>query len=467
MFLTYLMLAVALCLSGVAAYYSIVGLTAIFAAAVVPIVVMGSILEVAKLVVTVWLHEYWPRVKFTMRAYMVPAVIALMFITSMGIFGFLSKAHLDQTVPAGDIQAEVTILDEKIRTQRDNIDTARRALQQMDAQVDQMLGRTADDRGAERAVQIRRQQGKERSRLQTEISEAQAAIVQLQAQRAPKAAEVRKVEAEVGPIRYIAALIYGDNPDANLLERAVRWVIILLVAVFDPLAIMMLLAATESLRWQRQDRAQSAVAPPAPSSDDEPSRGADYPLELIQETDQTLPAEISPEHQSQTPESLDPVVTEVPEPTADEVEPKNADYIELQTLSEKQAMKIWKRQNPEKTLKEQRHLFNMGILDKLPWADLVPDNLSPIEPETGFGTVFPDSPTKGDVFVRTDRVPHVLYKYNGDTWIEVLKDANSSYAYNDAYIQHLIEKLESGEMDPDLLNETETEEIARRLSPGQ
>lgn len=467
MFLTYLMLAVALCLSGVAAYYSIVGLTAIFAAAVVPIVVMGSILEVAKLVVTVWLHEYWPRVKFTMRAYMVPAVIALMFITSMGIFGFLSKAHLDQTVPAGDIQAEVTILDEKIRTQRDNIDTARRALQQMDAQVDQMLGRTADDRGAERAVQIRRQQGKERSRLQNEISEAQAAIVQLQAQRAPKAAEVRKVEAEVGPIRYIAALIYGDNPDANLLERAVRWVIILLVAVFDPLAIMMLLAATESLRWQRQDRAQPLIAPSDPSPDDEPTHGADYPSELLQETDQTLPAEISREHQSQTPESQDPVVTEVSVPTADDVESKNADSVEPQTFSEKQAMKIWKQQNPEKTLKEQRHLFNMGVLDKLPWADLVPDNLSPIEHETGFGTEFPDSPTKGDVFVRTDRVPHMLYKYNGDTWIEVLKDANSSYAYNDAYIQHLIEKLESGEMDPDLLNETETEEIARRLSPGQ
>lgn len=460
MFLTYLMLAVALCLSAVAAYYSIVGLTAIFAAAVVPIVVMGSILEVAKLVVTVWLHEYWPRVKLTMRAYMVPAVIALMFITSMGIFGFLSKAHLDQTLPASDIQAEVTILDEKIKTQRDNIDTARRALQQMDAQVDQMLGRTADDRGAERAVQIRRQQSKERSRLQNEIAAAQAVIGQLQAQRAPKAAEVRKVEAEVGPIRYIAALIYGDNPDANLLERAVRWVIILLVAVFDPLAIMMLLGATESLRWQREDRTRSNDPEPAMPAVELPDPEQDtVDIEPLVQADSTETAVMSADNDGDSEQPL-PQETEPAEVTADDLEQEPDANV-------KQAMKLWKKQNPGKTLKEQKHKFNLGLLDRLPWSDLVPDNLSPMEPETGFGTVFPDRPNKGDVFVRTDRVPHLLYKYNGVTWIEVYKDANSSYVYNDAYIQHLIEKLESGEMDPELLNETETEEISRRLSDKQ
>ena len=247
MFLTILMFVVALSLSSVAAFYSIVGLTAIFAAAVMPIIIMGSILEVAKLAVTVWLHEYWLRCRWVMKVYLVPAVGVLMLLTSMGIFGFLSKAHLDQTVPTGDVAAQIGLIDEKIRTQRDNVDTARAALKQMDEQVNARLTRSDDEKGAERAVQIRRQQSQERQRIQADIASAQKIIAQLNEERAPIASQLRKAEAEVGPIKYIAALIYGDNPDANLLERAVRWVIIVLVLVFDPLAVFMLLAWTESL----------------------------------------------------------------------------------------------------------------------------------------------------------------------------------------------------------------------------
>ena len=121
----------------------------------------------------------------------------------------------------------------------------------MDAQVDEKLSRTTDDRGAERAVQIRRNQSKERTTLQKEISTAQKKISSLQEQRAPIASQARKVEAEVGPIKYIAALIYGDNPDANLLEKAVRWVIILIVLVFDPLALVLILAADQTFEWHR------------------------------------------------------------------------------------------------------------------------------------------------------------------------------------------------------------------------
>jgi cell division septum initiation protein DivIVA len=172
----------------------------------------------------------------------------------MGIFGFLSKAHLDQAVPAGDISSQVQIFDDKIKTERDNIEAARKALKQMDAQVDEKLSRTTDDRGAERAVQIRRAQSKERTNLQNEISSAQKKISALQEQRAPIASQARKVEAEVGPIKYIAALIYGDNPDANLLEKAVRWVIILIVLVFDPLALVLILAADQTFTWHRPKR---------------------------------------------------------------------------------------------------------------------------------------------------------------------------------------------------------------------
>jgi len=250
----YLLLAVALTISLTAAFYSIAGLTAIFAAAFWPIVIMGSVLELGKVITTVWLHKYWDRVAVQFKLYLVPAIGILMLITSMGIFGFLSKAHLDQAVPAGDISSQVQIFDDKIKTERDNIEAARRALKQMDAQVDEKLSRTTDDRGAERAVQIRRTQAKERTNLQNEISSAQKKISALQEQRAPIASQARKVEAEVGPIKYIAALIYGDNPDANLLEKAVRWVIILIVLVFDPLALVLILAADQTFVWHREDK---------------------------------------------------------------------------------------------------------------------------------------------------------------------------------------------------------------------
>jgi len=228
-------------------------LTAIFAAAFWPIVIMGSVLELGKIATTVWLHKYWDRAPYQFKLYLVPAIAILMLITSMGIFGFLSKAHLDQAVPAGDVSAKVQIFDDKIKTERDNIEAARKALKQMDAQVDEKLSRTTDDKGAERAVQIRRSQAKERTNLQNEISAAQKKITALQEQRAPVASEARKVEAEVGPIKYIAALIYGDNPDQNVLEHAVRWVIILLVLVFDPLALVLILAADQTFEWHRND----------------------------------------------------------------------------------------------------------------------------------------------------------------------------------------------------------------------
>ena len=250
----YLLLAIALTISVTAAFYSIAGLTAIFAAAFWPIVIMGSVLELGKVITTVWLHKYWDRVAVQFKLYLVPAIGILMLITSMGIFGFLSKAHLDQAVPAGDISSQVQIFDDKIKTERDNIEAARKALKQMDAQVDEKLSRTTDDRGAERAVQIRRAQSKERTNLQNEISAAQKKISALQEQRAPIASQARKVEAEVGPIKYIAALIYGDNPDANLLEKAVRWVIILIVLVFDPLALVLILAADQTFAWAREDK---------------------------------------------------------------------------------------------------------------------------------------------------------------------------------------------------------------------
>ena len=249
MWFNYLVLLTALTISGVAAYYSIIGLTAIFAAAFWPIVIMGSVLEAGKLVTSVWLKKYWDQANWQLKTYLTSAVVILMLVTSMGIFGFLSKAHMDQGVPTGDITAQVNLFDEKIKTQRDNIESNRKALAQMDATVDQTIGRSTTEQGATNAANLRRSQQRERGALQNEIAVAQKAIAKLNEERAPIASQLRKVEAEVGPIKYIAALVYGDNPDQNLLEKAVRWVIIILVLVFDPLAIALILAANSSMRW--------------------------------------------------------------------------------------------------------------------------------------------------------------------------------------------------------------------------
>jgi hypothetical protein len=250
-----------LLVAAIAAYFSIAGLMAIFSGAALAVAVMAGSLEVAKLVTASWLYRNWKQTGYFLKTYLTVAVFVLMIITSLGIFGYLSKAHLDKAVPTGDVAAQVQLIDERIsiqedniKSQRENITAARATLGQMDAQVSARLDRGTSEASAERSIQIRRGQASERRALQGEITKSQqeieksnSEIAKLREEKAPIAGELRKVEAEVGPIKYVAALIYGDNPDANLLERAVRWMIILLVAVFDPLAVALLIAANQSL----------------------------------------------------------------------------------------------------------------------------------------------------------------------------------------------------------------------------
>lgn len=249
--MTYLLFAVALSLSALAAYYAVMGLIAIFAAAVIPIALMGSLLEASKLVVASWLYRSWNDIPRLMKTYFTVALVVLMMLTSMGIFGFLSKAHLDQAVPSGDVQSKLALLDEKIKTEKENINASRKELSQLDSQVDQTVARTTDAGGAERAIAIRRGQQKDRARILSEIGTSQAKIAKLNEERQPIASEVRKVEAEVGPIKYIAALIYGDSIDENMLEKAVRIVTIMIVIVFDPLAVLLLIAANWNMTHTR------------------------------------------------------------------------------------------------------------------------------------------------------------------------------------------------------------------------
>jgi len=269
-----------LSISAVAVYYSVAGLISIFAAAVIPIAIMGVTLEVSKLVATIWLKQNWTIAPRFIKSYLLIAVLILMLITSMGIFGYLSKAHSDQSLVSGDVQAKIAVYDEKIKVAKDNIDANRKALKQMDESVDQVMGRSQDEKGADKAVALRRAQAKERTRLLSEITAEQKVIAQLNEERAPIAAEVRKVEAEVGPIKYIASFLYGDDPDTNLLERAVRFVIIVIVIVFDPLAVILLLASQYSFQYFRRVKEEEAAIPapveitPPPPPAYEPDEGA-------------------------------------------------------------------------------------------------------------------------------------------------------------------------------------------------
>ena len=708
MLLALLILSVALALSGIAAYYSIIGLTAIFAAAVIPIIVMGGVLEVAKLTVTVWLHQNWQRARWIMKSYLVSAVAVLMFITSMGIFGFLSKSHIEQSALGTEQVAQVKVIDDKliraqakvqrwtdeigrlnrgetsgrvdglIKREQARIVTANTRIQpQIDAEnakvkglrdqaaieVEQQNKRlndaqkrtnadiqlaekrlaqldkdvaaytsqgtttggvfTADVDNVKKGNQLRASQKPERDNLNKAIQQAksteigvasrvQREITKINTRLADqiKSVEVvvanirksidptiesantniakytleagsanknidqrikelelnientqpeidglreekfvfekqyRQFEAEVGPVKYIAQLIYGDDPDQNLLEAAVRWVIILIVAVFDPLAIMMLLAATETFAWRRQDKelkdatietlpsplpleenteepAEEAVAEPEseqPISDEKSNAElavvgeenitdgepvGEHPVDDKEDVNKPLERTLHVEHivlpdpdmdankpiedTKQTPVHIEDEY--VPNPEIEEEEVKeiiddpdspiivpeqfnNKDvkhYKEDDLLDEdnpeKRAKRIWKRLNTDDTLKNQEAMESAGVIDEVPWKQYIKASEEDLEQFTksNFGTEFPGNPIKGDTYVRVDSLPSKLYRWNNATWIEINKDTTDVFSYNDEYISYLIEKLGSGEYDPELLNDAERSQIELQL----
>jgi hypothetical protein len=398
-----------LTVSAVAIYYSVAGLVAIFSAAVIPIIVMGVALEISKLAGTVWLKQNWTRAPYFIRAYLLAAIAILMLITSMGIFGFLSKAHSDQSLVSGDVQSRIAIYDEKIKTAKDNIDANRKALKQMDEAVDQVMGRSQDEKGADKAVALRRGQQKERARLQTEITAEQKIIGQLSEERAPIAAEVRKVEAEVGPIKYIANFIYGDNPDANILEKAVTWVIIIIVVVFDPLAVILLLASQYSFQWFRKQEEETPeiTSEPVPEKteiepEEEPTQNQSWPTastlwpfpsaayiskeenifdvikhnEIVQEApyqpgyeDVTVKDDAGMEEEKSKLEEWNTMLAEAEKAVNQERELEDTEILASAPDTEAQAMTAWKHDNPNSSLKFQRQLLEKGIIDHLPWHD--------------------------------------------------------------------------------------------------
>ena len=427
-----------LTLSAVAIYYSVIGLTAVFAAAFWPVVVMGTTLEVSKLVAASWLKAYWTRIPLGMKVYMSTAVIVLMIITSMGIFGFLSKAHLDQNIVSGDVQSKIALVDEKVKIERENIANAQQVIKQMDAAVTGVLatgdqevklrdGSTRVNSAAERSLQIRRSQAKDRAALTTQIEESQTRIIKLQEEVAPIRAEMRQVEAKVGPIKYIAAMIYGDNPDANILEKAVTWVIMIIVFVFDPLAILMLLGAQMTYKWHKEKEiaegdslntesnqniveeatvTQSpwpfmAVAPTEVQNVQTDRTTAEPIADIGQPIRHEPSLNLQPESLSndgqvgnetrseddngsvvrdneveqfkeQTEELTGPPVEKKPIESSEEFRLTKDQLDALDNLEEwNQAKHEWKEDNPGLSLKFFKQLYLDGKIDKLPWEDYV------------------------------------------------------------------------------------------------
>ena len=602
MILAYLLLLTGLTISSVAIYYSVVGLTAIFSAAAIPIMIMGVSLEVAKLVCATWIKQHWAHVPRLMRTYMVVAVIALMLVTSMGIFGFLSKAHNDQTLVSGDVGSKIAIYDEKIRTARENIEADRKQLRQMDEAVDQVMGRSQDEKGADKAVAIRNSQKRDRAALAKDIESNQRIIATLNDEAAPIRAENRKVEAEVGPIKYIAAFIYGVAPDSTMLEKAVTWIIILIVVVFDPLAVIMLLASQMSFVWARHgysekedwekerqelldnpkkfkmemlevpdflkrfkdritDRFKKAEVVEEPIEDliadittenvhtevEFPYAGqgvqpsmplsASYiqPRVDIESVEEEIDLEEVNRRATEAVEepviNFEEVVEQAQAPLPDETlthelaEAREREEL-LANFAEHQLSEIERLQH-ERDLLFQAHSHEMTRADELavrlanleqerinlpaepepvvlqirPESDIkfkepvilqpetatkpkmvVEEPIPVVEPEpqiepvpkpviveampgrdprTEFGNNFPNTPEKGDMYLRTDFKPNRLFKWNDTKWIEVNKSTTDAYSYNDAYIQYLAEKLFSGEYSIDDLSDVEQQQVQR------
>lgn len=235
----------ALTIAGVAAWFSIEGLMAIFSASAIPIAIMAGSLEVGKLVAASWLYRYWDDTKLLMKTYLVTAVVVLMLITSMGIFGYLSKAHLDQAAEGGNNNLQISRITQQITREEKAITDAEVVISQLDQAVQTLMDYDRI-RGDEGAIAVRKSQAEERAELKAIIDAATANIASLQDELLPLQEKNLQVELKVGPLKYVAELIYGES-DESYLDKAVRMFILLLVFVFDPLAVIMVIAANQTL----------------------------------------------------------------------------------------------------------------------------------------------------------------------------------------------------------------------------
>lgn len=239
----------ALFISTVAAYFSIAGLIAIFPGATFAVGVMGAALEMGKLVSASWIYRFWDKTNLLLKAYFITAIFILSFITSIGIFGYLTRAHVEGTQGLDANTEQISLLDEQIAIERQNADMSRKALQQMDFAVNNLV---SNEKTTERAISVRNAQRKERASLISGISESNEKINALLKDKSVLNVGQRKLETEVGPIKYVAEMVYSKE-DATGIDKAVRLLTFMLIFVFDPLAILLVIAANIQMKYEKDN----------------------------------------------------------------------------------------------------------------------------------------------------------------------------------------------------------------------
>ena len=626
-FIAWLTLITALTISGVAIFYSVSGLAAIFSAAVIPIIIMGGVLEVSKLVTAVWLHRYWGIATWWLKTYLSIAVLVLMLITSIGIFGFLSKAHDTASGNATEAIATVTRIDGQIAreenrieiledriagtssgtgfdvtssiTQQETIrdgawdrvqDDIDYAQGQIDRLRDQLavLDRAVNDlrnRGVEvietdaggtfrraetetidyvaQADTLYDQQKEQRDSIDEDIDDQQSNIdsYRLQAQNTINSANaeinrlrqqstssqdddldqidewnlqidgiyntidglkdekfeseqaVRLVESEVGPIRYIAEFFTGtEDADANLLESAVSWLIMVIIFVFDPLAVLLLIASQYTFEQRKKENPSLEKPEPPEDPDPQPLGGfegfdtvpfgmddnieKDY--ELMKEDIDSTELEsgfdftkIQPSidevrnafnEWEESQKLLDAASVEKNQVVEPVPEPISKDPTFLRQIEEtKQAFKEYYGDNPQDTPDISQGVTYQKVEDSEylvgPDGSIHQNALKMAHPElflakdsegrqasTNFGTIFPSIAMKGDIFVRVDQMPNRVYKFEGKSWIEIDKATTDSYTFDEEYIEYIISQIKSGEYDIDLLSDSERIQVETYLT---
>jgi len=249
MFFGLLTLLTALAISTVAAWYSIIGLMAIFAGATTAIMIMGIVLEIGKLICASWTFTNWKSCPVIMRSYFIIAVVVLMLITSLGIFGFLSRAHITQSNPTSLMEERIERIELKVNQRQIQINRYQGRLDTLDQALQRYIELGAISKGLSKIGAM----DNETNLLKTKIQGLENEIDGLMDEKYELKTNLSLAEVETGPIKYVASMLY-DEVSASELETAVRWIIILLIFVFDPLAVVLVIAANISLRDYRRER---------------------------------------------------------------------------------------------------------------------------------------------------------------------------------------------------------------------
>lgn len=240
--INYLAVFASLLVAGVAAFYSIIGLSTIFAGAFTAVVIMASVLEFAKIITAVYVHNRWRDINKVFRIYLSTAVLVLMLITSLGIFGFLSKAHIDSQTTIADNTIQIELIDNKIKSEQKVVNYVDSQFELLDNAYEQWISKGY----MTRALNEREKQKEDRTALAQQQEEAASRLGDLISQRSELEKEAVRQSAEIGPIKYVAEMVYGTDSE-EYIDDAARILIIFLIFAFDPLAIVLLIASTNAI----------------------------------------------------------------------------------------------------------------------------------------------------------------------------------------------------------------------------